>query len=55
MAARTYATDAAVATPGFGTLVDSWRQIIATGNLPRGRAIDGVSRWLLITFTRNKR
>jgi|SRR5581483_11971789 len=38
-----------VAAPGFGTLLDSWRQIIATGNLPRGRAIDGVSRWLLIT------
>src|SRR5881397_2773941 len=38
-----------LATPGFGTLVDSWRQIIATGNLPKGRAIDGVSRWLLIT------
>src|SRR5438094_73727 len=38
-----------LATPGFGTLVDSWRQIIATGNLPKGRAIDGLSRWLLIT------
>src|SRR5437763_663199 len=23
-----------LATPGFGTLLDSWRQIIATGNLP---------------------
>jgi 1,4-dihydroxy-2-naphthoate octaprenyltransferase len=49
MAERTYTSDAAVATPGFGTLLDSWRQIIATGNLPRGRAIDGISRWLLIT------
>jgi 1,4-dihydroxy-2-naphthoate octaprenyltransferase len=39
----------AVATPGFATLVDGWRQIIATGNLPKGRAVDGVSRWLLIT------
>jgi len=39
----------AVGTPGFGTLLDSWRQVIATGNLPRGRAMDGVSRWLLIT------
>src|SRR2546427_79914 len=39
----------ALATPGFGTLLDSWRQIIATGNLPKGRAIDGLSRWLLIT------
>ncbi len=41
--------DSAVATPGFGTLVDSWRKIVATGNLPKGRAMDGVSRWLLIT------
>src|SRR5438093_12402900 len=39
----------AIATPGFGTLLDSWRQIIARGNLPEGRAVDGVSRWLLIT------
>src|SRR5256712_14140889 len=39
----------ALATPGFGTLLDSWRQIVATGNLPRGRAMDGGSRWLLIT------
>src|SRR6266849_10298317 len=39
----------ALATPGFGTLLDSWRQIIARGNLPEGRAIDGLSRWLLIT------
>src|SRR5436190_12795898 len=38
-----------LATPGFGTLLDSWRQIIATGNLPKGRAMDAVSRWLLIT------
>src|SRR5580765_3597203 len=36
-------------TGGIGTLLDSWRQIVATGNLPRGRAMDGVSRWLLIT------
>jgi 1,4-dihydroxy-2-naphthoate octaprenyltransferase len=35
--------------PGFGTLLDSWKQIISRGNLPEGRAIDGVSRWLLIT------
>ena len=41
--------DRASETPGFGTLLDSWRQIIARGNLPEGRAIDGVSRWLLIT------
>lgn len=32
-----------------GPLLDSWRQIILTGNLPRGRHMDGVSRWLLIT------
>lgn len=32
-----------------GSLLDSWRQIILTGNLPRGRQIDAVSRWLLIT------
>src|SRR5689334_6712296 len=37
------------AAPGLAGLLDSWRQIIATGNLPRGRAMDGVSRWLLIT------
>lgn len=41
--------EGSVATPGFGTLLDSWRQIIAKGNLPKGRAIDPVSRWLLIT------
>jgi 1,4-dihydroxy-2-naphthoate polyprenyltransferase len=39
----------AVATPGFGTLVDSWREVLSKGNLPKGRAIDPVSRWLLIT------
>jgi 1,4-dihydroxy-2-naphthoate octaprenyltransferase len=50
MAERTQVLpDAAVTTPGFGTLLDSWRRIIATGNLPAGRAMDGVSRWLLIT------
>lgn len=32
-----------------GSLLDSWRQIVLTGNLPRGRHMDGVSRWLLIT------
>src|ERR1051326_5677416 len=36
-------------TAGIGTLLDSWRKIVATGNLPKGRAMDGVSRWLLIT------
>jgi 1,4-dihydroxy-2-naphthoate octaprenyltransferase len=39
-----------VATPDTpGSLVDSWRQIVLTGNLPRGRRMDAVSRWLLIT------
>jgi 1,4-dihydroxy-2-naphthoate octaprenyltransferase len=50
MAERAHALpDRAAETPGFGTLLDSWRQIIARGNLPEGRTIDGVSRWLLIT------
>jgi 1,4-dihydroxy-2-naphthoate octaprenyltransferase len=30
-------------------LFDTWRKIIATGNIPEGRRIDAVSRWLLIT------
>jgi 1,4-dihydroxy-2-naphthoate octaprenyltransferase len=38
-----------VSSPGFGTLLDSWRKIVASGNLPKGRAMDPVSRWLLIT------
>src|SRR2546425_7661704 len=50
MAERTHVLpEAAGATPGFRTLLDSWRQVIATGNLPRDRAMDPVSRWLLIT------
>ena len=43
------AGEPAVAAPGLAGLLDSWRQIIVRGNLPPGRAIDGVSRWLLIT------
>jgi 1,4-dihydroxy-2-naphthoate polyprenyltransferase len=39
----------AVAAPGLAGLVQSWRQIIFTGNLAPGRPIDAVSRWLLIT------
>ena len=31
------------------SLFDNWRKILASGNLPEGRAIDPVSRWLLIT------
>jgi len=38
-----------VVPQSLGTLVDNWRHIIGTGNLPKGRSIDGVSRWLLIT------
>src|SRR5215831_10955416 len=39
----------AVESPGLSGLIDNWRSILAQGNLPPGRAIDGVSRWLLIT------
>jgi 1,4-dihydroxy-2-naphthoate octaprenyltransferase len=39
----------ATAPLGLPELFDNWRQIIATGNLAEGRAMDGVSRWLLIT------
>src|ERR1700756_3497583 len=39
------ALDASDDTP----LLDTWRKIIATGNIPEGRRIDEVSRWLLIT------
>ena len=35
--------------PAPAPLLDNWRRIIATGNLPEGRTMDGVSRWLLIT------
>jgi 1,4-dihydroxy-2-naphthoate octaprenyltransferase len=35
--------------PGAAPVFDNWRRIIATGNLPEGRTMDGVSRWLLIT------
>lgn len=38
-----------IAAPGLAGLIDNWRHILAQGNLPKGRAIDGVSRWLLIT------
>lgn len=33
----------------MGGLLDNWRQIVISGNLPEGRTIDAVSRWLLIT------
>lgn len=46
--ARVIADQPAV-TAGLAGLLDSWRQIIATGNLPPGRTVDTVSRWLLIT------
>ena len=47
--ASTLAPDAAPATPGFRGLLGNWRAILAQGNLPPGRTMDGVSRWLLIT------
>jgi len=34
---------------GLGLLADNWRKILAQGNLPDGRRIDALSRWLLIT------
>lgn len=34
---------------GAAVLLDNWRKILEQGNLPPGRAIDSVSRWLLIT------
>ena len=37
------------APPPFAERVDTWRKILAQGNVPEGRTIDGVSRWLLIT------
>src|SRR5262249_2111220 len=46
---RTGERTGTVASPGLGGLLDNWRHILAQGNLPAGRAIDGVSRWLLIT------
>ncbi len=33
----------------MGQRFRNWRVVIATSNLPRGAAMDGVSRWLLIT------
>ena len=30
-------------------LIDNWRKVLDAGKPARGRAIDGVSRWLLIT------
>jgi 1,4-dihydroxy-2-naphthoate octaprenyltransferase len=34
---------------GVWVLLDNWRKILEQGNLPPGRTIDPVSRWLLIT------
>jgi len=39
----------AARAPGVTGLLDGWRQILAAGNLPAGRPMDAVSRWLLIT------
>jgi len=38
-----------IAAPGFAEKLDSWKKILAQGNLPEGRSIDEISRWLLIT------
>lgn len=38
-----------VAAPSFGEKLDNWKKILSQGNLPEGRPIDEVSRWLLIT------
>jgi 1,4-dihydroxy-2-naphthoate octaprenyltransferase len=38
-----------IAPPGFAEKLDSWKKILSQGNLPEGRTIDEVSRWLLIT------
>jgi 1,4-dihydroxy-2-naphthoate octaprenyltransferase len=34
---------------GASVLLDNWRKILEQGNLPPGRSIDPLSRWLLIT------
>jgi 1,4-dihydroxy-2-naphthoate octaprenyltransferase len=39
---------AAVGTPSFGELLENWRYALSQGNLPKGRAMDGVTKWLLI-------
>jgi 1,4-dihydroxy-2-naphthoate octaprenyltransferase len=51
MAERVHAIPEAgtAAEPRGANLLDNWRKILATGNLPEGRTMDGVSRWLLIT------
>ena len=41
--ARVLPERTATAAPGLTGLLDNWRQIVATGNLPRDRAIDPVS------------
>jgi 1,4-dihydroxy-2-naphthoate octaprenyltransferase len=41
--------ESSVAAPGFAEKLDSWKKILSQGNLPEGRSIDEVSRWLLIT------
>ncbi|HLK11571.1 MAG TPA: prenyltransferase [Candidatus Binatia bacterium] len=49
MAEQAQAIPGAATAPAAGSLLDGWRQILVTGNLPAGRRIDAVSRWLLIT------
>jgi 1,4-dihydroxy-2-naphthoate octaprenyltransferase len=47
--ARVIPGESTAGTESISTLFDSWRKIVGTGNLPAGRRIDAVSRWLLIT------
>jgi 1,4-dihydroxy-2-naphthoate octaprenyltransferase len=41
--------DPAPEAPARYGRLDTWRAILASGNIPEGRPIDPVSRWLLIT------
>jgi len=38
----------ALGTPSFGELAQNWRYALTQGNLPKGRTMDGVTKWLLI-------
>jgi 1,4-dihydroxy-2-naphthoate polyprenyltransferase len=46
--ARSIPKPGSVTSPGFGVLLDNWRHVMMAGNLPKDRAMDGVSRWLFI-------
>lgn len=49
MRERTDASGRLEESGGAAVLFDNWRKILQQGNLPPGRTIDPVSRWLLIT------